>query len=64
LGVPNCLILSSGISRWCDSYLVNRVDWSTAWVIVMGYPPLDCHENDEPHDEIVIGQVNSPLWMS
>jgi len=25
------------------------------WDIVMGYPPLDCHEDDEPHDEIVIG---------
>jgi len=31
------------------------VDLSTTQVIVMGYPPLDYHKDDEPHDEIVIG---------
>jgi len=30
----------------------------------MEYPPLDCDEDDEPHDKIVIGQVNIPPWMS
>jgi hypothetical protein len=29
----------------------------------MRYPPLDS-DNEKPHDEIVIGKVNSPWWMS
>jgi hypothetical protein len=29
----------------------------------MGHPPLDS-DDEKPHDEIVIGEVNSPWWMS
>jgi hypothetical protein len=32
--------------------------------MVMVYPPLDSDDNDKPHDKIVIGEVNSPWWMS
>jgi hypothetical protein len=31
--------------------------------MVMGYPHLDS-DDDKPHNEIVIGEVNSPWWMS
>jgi hypothetical protein len=38
MSVPNCLILSSGIWRWCDSYGVDKgVDWGPMRVMVMGY---------------------------
>jgi len=39
------------------------VDWVPLGVMVMGYPPLDSND-DKPCDEIVIGEVNSPWWMS
>ena len=40
------------------------MDWVSLGVMVMGYPPLDSDDNDKPHDKIVIGEVNSPWWMS
>ena len=39
------------------------MDWVPLVDVVRGYSPLDS-ENDKPHDEIVIGKVNSPWWMS
>jgi hypothetical protein len=32
--------------------------------MVMGYPPLDSDDDDKLNDEIVIGEVNSPWWIS
>jgi hypothetical protein len=40
------------------------VDWVPLGVIVIGYPALDSDDNDKPCDGIVIGEVNSPWWMS
>jgi hypothetical protein len=33
-------------------------------VMVIGYPPLDSDNNEKSHDKIVIGEVNSPWWIS
>ena len=38
------------------------MDWVPQGVVVMGYPPLDS-DDDKSHDEIVIGEVNSPWRM-
>jgi len=40
------------------------VDWGPLGVMVMGYPSLDSDDNEKPHDKIVIGEVNSPWWIS
>jgi len=32
--------------------------------LVRGYSRLDSDDNDKPHNKIVIGEVNSPWWMS
>ena len=43
------------------------VDWRPLGVMVyevlLGYPTLDSEDDNKPHDEIVIGEVNSPWWM-